>query len=149
VGQQPEVNDARGFTLIELVVTLQVLAVAVAVVTPSIGRGSENLRARAQVARLTAMLRHAREQAITTRKVHSLVGDPAAHRVTIVAGEEVTETRTLPADLTIEAVPPPALTVRFEPYGVSNGGDFHVQSGPVRYRVVVDGLTGHVRASRE
>ena len=139
----------RGFTLIELVVTLLVLAVAVVVVTPSIGRSTENLRARAQVARLTAMLRHAREQAITTRRAHALVVDPAGHRLTIVAGDEVTATRTLPADLTIEAFPPPALTVRFEPYGVSNGGDFRVQSGTIRYRVLVDGLTGHVKAARE
>ena len=141
--------NARGFTLIELVVTLLVLAVATAVVTPSIGRSTENLRAKAQVARLTAMLRHAREQAITTRRAHALVVDPAGHRLTIVAGDDVTLTRTLPADLTIEAVPPPALTVRFEPYGVSNGGDFRVQSGPVRYRVVVDGLTGRVKGARE
>src|SRR2546426_10377535 len=141
--------NARGFTLIELVVTLLVLAVATAVVTPSIGRSTENLRAKAQVARLTAMLRHAREQAITTRRAHALVVDPAGHRLTIVAGADVTLTRTLPAALTIEAVPPPALTVRFEPYGVSNGGDFRVQSGPVRYRVVVDGLTGRVKVARE
>src|SRR5881409_3055869 len=90
--------NARGFTLIELVVTLLVLAIAVAVVTPTIGRSTENLRARAQVARLTAMLRHAREQAITTRRTHALVVDPAAHRLTIMAGEDVTATRTLPAD---------------------------------------------------
>ena len=80
---------------------------------------------------------------------HALIVDPAGHRLAIVTGDEVIVTRTLPADLTIEAVPPPALTVRFEPYGVSNGGDFRVQSGPVRYRVVVDGLTGHARATRE
>jgi len=123
--------NARGFTLIELVVTLLVLAIAVAVVTPTIGRSTENLRARAQVAR------------------HALVVDPAAHRLTIMAGEDVTATRTLPADVMIEAFPPPALTVRFEPYGVSNGGDFRVQSGPVRYRVVVDGLTGRVKVDRE
>jgi len=98
--------NARGFTLIELVVTLLVLAVATAVVTPSIGRSTENLRAKAQVARLTAMLRHAREQAITTRRAHALVVDPAGHRLTSVAGDDVTLTRTLPADLTIEAVPP-------------------------------------------
>ena len=92
---------------------------------------------------------HAREQAITTRRTHALVVDPAAHRLTIMAGEDVTATRTLPADVMIEAFPPPALTVRFEPYGVSNGGDFRVQSGPVRYRVVVDGLTGRVKVDRE
>jgi prepilin-type N-terminal cleavage/methylation domain-containing protein len=141
--------NTRGFTLIELVVTLLVLAIAVAVVTPTIGRSTENLRARAQVARLTAMLRHAREQAITTRRAHAVVVDPPAHRLTIVAGEDVTSTRTLPADVNIEAFPPQALTVRFEPYGVSNGGDFRIQSGPIRYRVVVDGLTGRVKVDRE
>jgi prepilin-type N-terminal cleavage/methylation domain-containing protein len=139
----------RGFTLIELVVTLLVLGVAVAVVTPTIGRSTENLRARAQVSRLTAMLRHAREQAITTRRAHSLVVDQAGHRLTIVSGDQVETIRALPADLIIEASPPPALTVRFEPYGVSNGGDFRVTSGTVRYRVIVDGLTGYVRATRE
>jgi len=141
--------NSRGFTLLELVVTLLVLAVAVAVVTPTIGRSTENLRARAQVARLTAMLRHAREQAITTRRAHALVVDPQAHRLTIMAGEDATSTRTLPADVNIEAFPPQALTVRFEPYGFSNGGDFRVQSGPIRYRVVVDGLTGRVKVDRE
>ena len=148
MGQRPEV-DARGFTLIELIVTLVVLAVAVAVVTPAIGRSTQTIRARAQVARLTAMARHAREQAITTRRAHALVVDPSAHRLSIVAGEEITETRTLPLDVVIEATPPPALIVRFEPYGVSNGGDFRVQSGTVRYRVTIDGLTGRVKALRE
>lgn len=141
--------NSRGFTLIELVVTLLVLAIAVAVVTPTIGRSTENLRARAQVARLTAMLRHAREQAITTRKAYAVVVDPQAHRLTIMTGEDVTSTRTLPAEVNIEAFPPQALTVRFEPYGASNGGDFRVQSGSIRYRVVVDGLTGRVKVDRE
>src|SRR5262249_39879054 len=130
--------NSRGFTLLELVVTLLVLAVAVAVVTPTIGRSTENRRARAQVARLTAMLRHAREQAITTRRAHALVVDPQAHRLTIMAGEDATSTRTLPADVNIEAFPPQALTVRFEPYGFSNGGHFRRQPRPVLLRVVVD-----------
>src|SRR2546426_3884392 len=133
--------NARGFTLIELVVPLRVLAIAVAVETPTSGGGRETLGAGARVARLTAMLRHAREQAITTRRTHALVVDPAAHRLTIMAGEDVTATRTLPADVMIEAFPPPALTVRFEPYGVSNGGGFRGQSGPRRYRGGGDGLT--------
>jgi len=148
MGQRPKV-DHRGFTLIELVVTLLVLAVAVAVVTPAIGRSTATLRTRAQVARLTAMLRHAREQAITTRRAYALVVDPAGHRLSIMTGDDVAETRTLPTDVVIEASPPQALTVRFEPYGVSNGGDFRVQSGTVRYRVTVDGLTGRVKAERQ
>ena len=54
------------------------------------------------------------------------------HRVSRVAGGpdgEVRETRTLSERLTIEAEPPPALTVRFEPQGGSSGGEFRLTSG--------------------
>ncbi len=147
MGRRTDVG-ARGFTLLELLVTLMVLALAITIVTPGIGRMSETIRARAEVARFSALLRHAREQAITTRRSHAMVVDPPAHRVTIVSGDEVRVTRTLPEHLTVEAEPPPALTVRFEPHGTSNGGAFRVTSGAARYRVTVDPLTGRVRVAR-
>ena len=62
---------------------------------------------------------------------------------------EVRETRALPERLTVEATPPPALTVRFEPQGGSSGGDFRLASGAITYRVTVDALTGRVRSSRQ
>lgn len=148
MGRRQAVGE-RGFTLLELVVTLMVLALAIGLAMPAIGRSTETIRTRAEVARFAALLRHAREQAITTRRAHSFVVDPAAHRVRIVAGDdEVRETRALSADLTVEAEPPTALAVRFEPHGVSTGGDFRVASGAARYRVTVDALTGRVRAER-
>jgi prepilin-type N-terminal cleavage/methylation domain-containing protein len=142
--------DQRGFTLLELVVTLLVLALAIGLAMPAIGRSTEAIRARAEVARFAALLRHTREQAITTRRAHALVVEPQGHRVRIVAGaDEVRETRALPADFVVEADPPPALSVRFQPEGTSTGGLFHVASGAVRYRISVDALTGRVRAERE
>ena len=141
--------DARGFTLLELIVALFVLALAVGVVVPVVGRSTDTLRGRAEVARFSAMLRHARDQAITTRRDHAVVIDPAGHRATIIAGrDEVRETRALPPDLGVEATPPPALTVRFEPNGVSSGAEFRLTTGPTRYRVTVDALTGRVRVER-
>ena len=148
MGKRQELS-ARGFTLLELVVTLMVLAVAVALVAPSIGRSTEAIRVRAEVARFAALLRHAREQAITTQSVHAFVVDPAAHRVRVVAGDEVRETRALPEDMIVEADPPPALSVRFDPEGTSTGGDFHLATGTARYRVTIDRLTGRVRTERE
>jgi general secretion pathway protein H len=146
---RPEIGR-RGFTLLELVVTLLILALAIGLAGPMIGRSTQSIRARAEVARFSALLRHTREQAITSRQPHSLVVDPAAHRVSIVAGDdEVRETRALPEALAVEADPPPALTVRFEPQGVSSGGNFRLTSGAIRYRVRVDGLTGRVKAERE
>jgi prepilin-type N-terminal cleavage/methylation domain-containing protein len=138
-----------GFTLLELVVTLMVLALALAVVGPSIGRSTETIRARTQVARFAALLRHTREQAITSRRPHTLAVDPVAHQVNIVVGDEVRESRPLPDYLGVEAEPPSGLTVRFEPHGTSNGGTFRVTSGDVHYRVTVDPLTGRVRIDRQ
>jgi hypothetical protein len=126
-----------------------VLALALAVVGPSIGRTTETIRARADVARFSALLRHSREQAITGRRPHTVVVDPAAHRVSIVVGDEVRESRPLPDHLDIEAEPPGGLTVRFEPQGTSNGGAFRVTSSGLRYRVTVDPLTGRVRIERQ
>lgn len=83
MGSRPAV--ARGFTLLELIVTLSVLALAVALVTPAIGRGTDALRARAEVAGFAAVLRHARELAISTQRPHRVVIDPEAHRMAIVA----------------------------------------------------------------
>ena len=140
---------AHGFTFLELVVTLMVLAIAIAVVAPSISRSTATIRTRAEVARFAALIRHTREQAITTRSAHAFVVEPEARRVRIVAGDEVRETRVLPEDMTVGADPPPALSVRFEPEGTSTGGDFRLAAGSLRYRVTVDRLTGRVRTERE
>jgi type II secretion system protein H len=147
MGQRREVA-ARGFTLLELVVTLFVLALATALVAPAIGRTAETIRARADVAAFAAILRHAHEQAITTRQPLSVAVDPNDRRVTI-AGETVRETRTLAPRVRLEATPPPALAVRFDPAGFSSGGAFRLTSGPASYRVAVDAVTGRVRVQRD
>jgi type II secretion system protein H len=176
MGSRPEV--ARGFTLLELIVTLSVIALAVALVTPAIGRGTDALKARAEVAGFAAVLRHARELAISTQRPHRVVIDPEAHRMTIVApsaasvapdrrlpGEktserptaaeaaasesEVRETRGLSSRLTVEAVKGPDLNVTFDGRGFATGGDFRLTSGGLVYRVTVDRLTGRVKSVRE
>jgi len=142
---------AGGFTLLELIVTLAILAVVVALVTPSIGRGTEAVRMRAEVAGFSALLRHARERAIVSQKPQAVVIDLDAQRVSIRAGGpdgEVRETRALSDRLIVQATPPPALTVRFDPQGGSTGGDFRLSSGAITYRVTVDALTGRVKAAR-
>jgi type II secretion system protein H len=152
MGRGAALSDQRGFTLLELIVTLLVVALAVGLAIPAIGRSTETIRVRAEVAGFSAMLRHARERAIVTRRAQAVVIDPLQRRVSRRAGGpdgEVRETRTLPERLTVEATPPPALTVRFEPQGGSNGGDFRLASGDIVYRVTVDALTGRVRSARQ
>ena len=149
MGIRREVDD-KGFTLLELIVTLFVVALAVGLVVPVVGRSTETLRGRSEIARFSAMLRHARDQAITTRRGYAVVIDPAEHRAMIVAGtDEVMQTRALSPDLSVEARPPEALTVRFQPTGVSTGADFQLRTGRSKYRVTVDPFTGRVRVERQ
>lgn len=149
MGQRQDLAS-RGFTLIELIITLFVVALALGLVAPAIGRGTDAVRTRAEVAEFSATLRHAREQAITTRQQHTVIVNPAGRQLTVVAGEdEIRWTRALPARLTIHAARPEALTIRFEPQGMSSGGEFRLTSGALTYRVTVDAVTGRVRAQRE
>ena len=149
MGIRSEVG-ARGFTLIELIVTLLVIAVAIGLVAPAIGRSTETVRARAEVAGFSATLRHAREQAITTRQEHKVLVSLSDRQVTVVAGEdEVRWTRAFPARLTIQPATPSSLAIHFHPQGTSSGGDLRLTSGAVTYHVTVDAVTGRVRNQRE
>jgi type II secretion system protein H len=151
MGRGEALSRQRGFTLLELVVTLAIVALVVGLSIPTIARSTEAVRVRAEVAGFSALLRHARERAIVTRTTQAVVVDSIAHRVSVLAGGptgEVRETRALPERLRVEASPPPALTVRFEPQGGSSGGDFRLTSGAISYRVTVDALTGRVRSRR-
>lgn len=149
MGQRAEVA-ARGFTLLELIVTLFVLALALGLAAPTIGRSVEGVLARADVASFAATLRHAREEAIVTRQRYAVAVDPLERRVTVTAGDDdVRARRSLSPRVAVEANPPTALTVRFEPQGSSSGGEFRLRSGAVTYRVTVDAATGRVRSTRE
>ena len=178
MGRSPS-KVARGFTLLELIVTLAVLGLAVAVVTPAIGRGTEGLRVRAEVAGFAATLRHAREQAITTQRPYRVAVDGDRHRLTVTTlpspGDPPTQrratSRSLPGrpagqpgdpsserEVTETRTLSPRLLVEslqtssevvFDSRGSASGGDFKLTSGDVVYRVTVDRLTGRVRSTRE
>jgi type II secretory pathway pseudopilin PulG len=145
------VTSRRGFTMIEIVVLLFLLAAAALVAVPSIGRSTEGLRVRAEVAGFSAFLRRAREQAITRREVR-VVTVNAADRVVIdeTPEHEVRARRRLPERMTIEADTAPLGGVRFSPEGLSSGGTFRLGlTGGVAYRVTVNRVTGRVTSQRE
>jgi type II secretory pathway pseudopilin PulG len=143
-------RSEQGFTLLELLVTLLVLMVLVALSVPVVGRSSDAVRSRAEVAGFSAVLRQARERAITSRLSHTVVIDPSNRVITVLAGPEgeVKDKRPLPERVSVEATPAPALTVRFEPQGTSSGAEYKVKTGEVVYRVTVDPITGRVKSTR-
>jgi prepilin-type N-terminal cleavage/methylation domain-containing protein len=110
------VVNQRGFSLLELIVVLSILALAAGLAAPSISRSTDALKLRAEVAGFSAVLRHAREQAITTRQAHRVVVEPAAHQVRVYAGEEIRRTRPIPSRWSVDAPGDASLAVRFEPH---------------------------------
>ena len=130
--------------------TLLILMLVVGLSVPVVGRSSDAVRSRAEVASFSAVLRKARERAITSRQPHTVVIDPTNHSMTVTAGadNEARETRQLPERLTVQATSRPALTVRFEPQGTSSGAEYKVTAGNAVYRVTVDPITGRVKSTR-
>lgn len=118
-------SDSHGFTLVELLVVLTLLALASAMVLPRF-MSTAGPSARSQAAMLASHLRDARRQAVSLAEPVSVPLDPA-----LVEGRGP-DGRPLPEIL-------------FFPDGSSSGGLLTVEVRQRRAVVEVDDLTGSVR----
>jgi prepilin-type N-terminal cleavage/methylation domain-containing protein len=137
----------RGFTLIELAITLMLLALGSALVAPAVGRSLDGIRGRAEVSGFTRYLRAAREQAVTRGEAQEvrLEDDGRTLVITAQGSAAVRSSRQFSYLLEIQPDPPTARTVTFEPQGVSSGGTFYLLApGNRRYVVTIDPVTGRV-----
>src|ERR1700737_782736 len=117
----------RGYTLIEVVVVLVVLAVAAGVVVPAAGQVADTVRIRAQVSGVASFLRFAREQAVTQHRAYDVQLDPEAHALVLRAGDgagagAVLATRALAPTVRLETDRPLGRGITFYPHGLSRGG---------------------------
>jgi general secretion pathway protein H len=144
---------SRGFSLMELIVVLAILAVAAAVVAPSVGRTADGVRARAEVGAVAAFLRSAREQAVARRQALEVRADAATHALVVrpvgAEGEAAVQARRAVSPLLRIAADPPPARVTFFPHGMSSGARFVIAApGPRAYVITVDALTGRVSTER-
>jgi prepilin-type N-terminal cleavage/methylation domain-containing protein len=142
---------ARGFTLLELILTLFILTLVAGLAFPGLGKGVDRLQLRAEVAAFSSFLRYAREQAVRRHEAHEVRVDPEAKLLTLkVSATEIERARRrLSPRVAIVPEAPGALTVSFSPLGLSSGGTFQLL-GPdgQGYRISVDPLTGRVTNTR-
>ena len=143
----------RGFSLMELVVVLAILAIAAAVVAPGVGRTADGVRARAEVGAIAAFLRSAREQAVSRRQAMEVRVDDETHTLVMRRAGQAGEagapaTRAISSLLRI-AIDPPAPAVTFLPHGMSTGARLAISTPGARaYVITVDALTGRVSTTR-
>ena len=166
--------ERRGFTLLELVVVLAIVALSVALVLPALETGLRHWRLQGAVQEVATLVRFTRNQAVARRKSLQVILD-ASRRVYWLddaeapvldnpeqAGEKGIRLYALPTDLrfgSLAGEPGPVrgrVGIVFFPKGNSTGGEIQVVDPRGKeYRLHVEPLTGRARivepraASRE
>ena len=140
-------SDA-GFTLLELLVALAILALALAVIPPSLSGAIDGARFKSTQRDLVSALRHARSRAVNTQQAASV--DINVKQGTLqVAGRQ--RTLSIPDDvaLTLVTAQREQLSayegaIRFYPDGSSTGGQVRFSRDDQVWSINVDWLTGRV-----
>ena len=142
---------ARGFTLVELMVVMVIIALVMGLVATSMSRSISSAEARAASRKLVASLRYTRAREIIDKKEQVFQLDtekrsyqvPGRKQVNLPEGVDVTIT-TARSEVTSEAVS----GIRFFPDGGSTGGHIELTINDREYRVNIAWLTGEAKLER-
>jgi len=160
----------KGFSLIELVIVLTILALSISLVTSSFSNLSKTIELKAAAKKVSGILRYYRSEAINKGSVYQVLFDSDSRAVKVQSisltepaeeteadqknrGEGVKTLYGLPDGIQMKEIdfPSPEYpcdlpAVEFYPNGGSNGGSVLFNS-PERkgYRIKVDFLTGEVK----
>ena len=149
VGHRRPAGEERGFTLLELLVVMVILALCLTLVVPGPSRVRLGVMARTTGYELAANLRAVRAAARSTNVEHALTIDVTGHRYWaegVVAPRQLP--RTVAVELTVpesERIGPGASRVRFFPDGSTSGARLVFNDGRSSASVLVDWLSGDVR----
>ncbi|MBR1201853.1 MULTISPECIES: GspH/FimT family pseudopilin [unclassified Bradyrhizobium] len=139
-----------GFTLIEMLVVLAILALAATFAVPMLSSGSEGVRLDVAAGELTNALRVTRSAAITSNRPTVLTIDVNRRRFKSSVVAERTFDAGIDAKLTFAAGIGSRGSegeFRFFPDGSSTGGDVTLSMRGKQTKLCVDWLTGTVRAA--
>ena len=150
MGRQQKVGPTLqgGFTIIELLVVMVIMALAYTLASPMISSGVSGAELKASARQIAAGLRKARSEAISRRQESVLTVDLAAHQFQLSGDQRVYR---LPKSVAIkvftaqsELVGGTAGAFRFFSDGGSTGGRSTLSANARNYDVDINWLTGQV-----
>lgn len=141
----------RGFTLIEILVVMVIIALVMGMVATSMSRSVSGAEARAAARNLVASLRYTRARAVLDKseQVFEINTEersylaPGRKQVQLPEGVDITVT-TARSEITAEDV----AGIRFFPDGGSTGGHIELTVNEREYRINVAWLTGESSLQR-
>ncbi len=140
-------RQARGFTLLEMIVVLAILGFALGLILTHGPVRSAAVETRAAASAIAGNLRLARTRAMAEARPVSVAIDPATHRIQV----EGQKPAALPVAVGFNYVNPAGKPVagetvlRFAPDGSASGGAIELVDGNRRAEIGIDWLTGRVR----
>ncbi len=147
----------QGFTLVELIIVVVVIALVLAVSYPSLSRGSASIKLRAAGRDILSTFRYAREKAVTEQTGMRVTVDREKQEVTLSDDlGDGSRRYTLPRDIQIrrmllggiEVMEGP-LIVRFLPNGSAEEAEVMLQSRTGSFlRIITDPITGGARVEQ-
>lgn len=138
---------ARGFTLVEILAVVALIALAMTLVAVTVGDGLSGARVKAASRDLVAALRYTRGQAIVKREPQALAIDVDGRRYR-APGKKWVELpkqmemalETARSEMEGEGIG----RIRFFPDGASTGGNVELSLGEAVWRIEINWLTGEV-----
>jgi general secretion pathway protein H len=140
--------DQQGFSLLEMVCVIAIIALVAAVLLPMVPRQTSRARLQAYAMQAATLLKSDRSAAIRRGVDVATLVDPHAHAIRAGASREILQ---LPDDVRFDALLPQSCRQRaalsvisFFPDGMSCGGTIALSRLDTAYEIRVNWLTGRI-----
>jgi len=140
------VRSRKGFTLLELIITMLLFGTLIAMAMPSYLQWRKNLEYKTTARAVVAALREARSRAINDNQIHQVIVDTANKKYRLA--DYTTWTFLTPEVSLYTGTTGTPYVVQYNPNGTSSGGTINVRdiSGTQEYQIVVN-TTGRIVVS--